>query len=314
LETEQRFYFPVLRGKQYELLALREMAESITTKNKLRPIVEPLTAQATTNALDVFTEKAMPFCLIVNPREGALAPQSLRTVYQQVVEPYLEQDDIFVPTLYVDTTSTSSDIASFTQLYSGERAFFVLSEPSAAVTSAMVSAEPKYAIFLSKGSTLGTRSKFPHSSRVEITEPFVRLDRNKDYKDDEFFSEEHLRVPNAEFQHFGDYSVIGRLLSAGGPAYCVAIHMVYVKDPNSPSLWIKHYKSDNNLTTANPGGKFIEAVGKLAGEWPTLGPINQTAASKKFIDYASSGEYPGLGKVKQISIMHHLQMMQDKLL
>ena len=311
-----RSYFPVLRGKQYELLALRDLAETIKVEKKIRPVIEPLSVQATASALDRFTETSMPFCLIVNPKIGALSSLGLKAFYQQLVQPYLEQDDLFLPTLYIDGQTTSSDLAEFIAIYQGQRAFFLTDEPRTAVTHAVQAASPSLVLLAHGTVAKPTKDLFAADVSVDITDPFRRRSRNKDYAatPDEFFSDQHLRTPNADFGHFGDYSIIGERYSIeGGPAYCVAIHMIYAQPPPEQILRVRHFLSDSNETPADPGGKFSQAVAKLAADWPQLADVNHTAAATRFLEMNVQQLYPGLGKVKELSLKHHFELMHKLL-
>jgi len=62
-------YFPFLRGKQHELMALRELAGQIAEEGSVIPIIEPVNGNATTRiSLDRYVEVSMPFIFICNPR------------------------------------------------------------------------------------------------------------------------------------------------------------------------------------------------------------------------------------------------------
>lgn len=67
-------YFPYIRGKKYELLALSESAEGIKNSGKIFPVIEPVrrNPQALSRTLRVFQERSIPYILIVNPSVGQL--------------------------------------------------------------------------------------------------------------------------------------------------------------------------------------------------------------------------------------------------
>ena len=73
-------YFPYLRGRQYELLALRELAQGGLLGSHVVPVVEPLKTTSTFNGtLKVFNEKNQPLALIVNPAVGDLSSSNAGT-------------------------------------------------------------------------------------------------------------------------------------------------------------------------------------------------------------------------------------------
>lgn len=65
-------YYPYLRGKQFELLALREFSTKFKDNKRIIPIIEPVKTQF--NGLNAATstmlENGMKFALILNPNDG----------------------------------------------------------------------------------------------------------------------------------------------------------------------------------------------------------------------------------------------------
>ena len=66
-------YFPYLRGKQFELLALRELAVLPLDGTKLSPIIEPLKVDTRTILTMIRTiPRQLNIQLIVNPEHGEI--------------------------------------------------------------------------------------------------------------------------------------------------------------------------------------------------------------------------------------------------
>ena len=64
-------YFPYLRGRQYELIALRELLENNKLSNNVIPIIEPVRLSPTlVSTLEAFATKKQPCALIMNPAVG----------------------------------------------------------------------------------------------------------------------------------------------------------------------------------------------------------------------------------------------------
>ena len=154
------------------------------------------------------------------------------------------------------------------------------------------------------------RRKVRHH-KVLLDDKFEKQERNADYQDvvDEFFSDDHLYYKEDGFVGFSDYSVVGNeYLEAGFAPYAVAIHMVYFA--NNGSLRVRHFVSDSNEDITNPALKFYQAVSKLA-EWYNADPhpVQLTEGLKIFLQHYEQQSYPGLGTVKKLSLMHHLELM-----
>ena len=73
------------------------------------------------------------------------------------------------------------------------------------------------------------------------------------------------------------------------------------------SLRVKHFVSDSNDDISDPAGKFQEALSKLVA-WNEAKQLD-TVAMKEFEDLYHREAYPGLGTVKKLSIMHHLELI-----
>ena len=145
--------------------------------------------------------------------------------------------------------------------------------------------------------------------RILVDDKFNKKPRNSDYldEDDEFFSSDYLFIDeNNEYIGFSDYSVIGEEYSEAGFApYAVAIHIVYFDSENN--LRIHHFVSENNDDITDPAGKFYEALEKLV-IWNRTMKLD-TMGIRKFEGIYDAQTYPGLGVVKKLSIMHHLELL-----
>ena len=64
-------YFPYFRGRQYELLALKELASRHLISSSVVPIVEPVKyIPALNNSASAFQKAGLPLALVVNPSVG----------------------------------------------------------------------------------------------------------------------------------------------------------------------------------------------------------------------------------------------------
>ena len=97
---------------------------------------------------------------------------------------------------------------------------------------------------------------------------------------------------------------------SGFAPYAVAIHIVYFDQEQD--LRIFHFVSDSNLDPSNPAGKFKEALSKLINK-VNEGLIQRTVAIEEFERLYRTQSYPGLGTVKKLSIMHHIELVGNYL-
>jgi hypothetical protein len=303
-------YFPVLRGKMYEMLALRDLAGQLGADDSIMPVVEPLGAHGSYElTVKELVDNSTSFCLITNPRFGALRGRTVGETYADLVDGTLDEYDLFVPTLYIDRDSTSQEITEFAAQYEDRRAVFVTQGASKEHVEEAAALNPEFALIREGQVPVALRNLFPREIRVQITDPFNRQARNQDYPDDEFFSDRHLVIPDDAFEHFGDYSIVGESTESGFAPYCIALHHCYINSGENDAIYIRHYKSDTNETQDDQAGKFAEAVAKLVSDIRPLGPRNRTLATAEYQRYHQEGHYPGLGVPKRLGISQHLEIM-----
>jgi hypothetical protein len=158
---------------------------------------------------------------------------------------------------------------------------------------------------------IALRRSFPRTTLAFLADPFNRQQKNADYIhiDDENFSTDHLYYEEEGFVGFGDYLTIGSTFIDGGRLpWAVVIHLTY-KDEETENVRIHHFVSDSNEDDSDTAGKFAEALDKL------ISFINEhsieSLAVTAFQDLHARGAYPGLGTIKKLSIMHHIELIQS---
>src|SRR5579863_2927560 len=261
-------YFPVLRSKRFELLALRDLASDIVAHGRVVPIVEPMAANGDLRiAFDAFIDSTMSFCLIANPEVGDFENSTMAKVKADVFDGLVPEYDNVIPTMYLRGDTQVQQVNEFVHLFPGAVAFFFLQDTTTEVIDAAANANAIYIMFRRGGNVSpNTVARFPLEKRVDIAESFNQAATNADFPDQEPFSTQHQTTPNQTFAHFGDYTIIGRAVQEGWAPYCVVIHYPYISEGFPGPLWIRHYKSDSNATQADPGGKYAEALRKLIAD------------------------------------------------
>lgn len=304
-------YYPYLRGKQYELLMLRECTDELG-ENGFVPIIEPVkkTTSGLSRCLKVLSEKSIQCIVIVNPQNGDFSEnnEKLRDFIKA------EKNSNIIPAFFVDTNSKLDEVDSFTKEFSdfSELALIHFDFHDSKAIAELVNRNPliKTNVFFEGTSSRGYRRKFKSEKRVIIDDGFEKRKRNLDHPDDEHFSDLHLEFKEMGFQGFGDFSIVGDNYSeSGGPAYTVAIHMTYLDRDEENDMRIKHFKSNPSDSYNDPAGKFYEAVTKLKKDTDSSEDIEKTKACLEFIDFYNRKHFPGLGVVKKVSMKHHLQLM-----
>ena len=69
-----KMYFPYLRGRQFELIALRELLEGKRISEKVIPIIEPVKPSSTLlKTLETFVKNDREIAVVFNPTVGDFA-------------------------------------------------------------------------------------------------------------------------------------------------------------------------------------------------------------------------------------------------
>lgn len=299
-------YFPYLRGRQFELIALRELVEKGVLSSRITPIIEPVKLSSTlVKTIEAYGENSKQLAIITNPKVGSFSSDAREEKNQKLKESLSaslkENNNI----LYMYLLRASSKPEKFIAKYADNMGT-ICNDKDAIPVYEKIFSETAVKFNLIPDES-GFRRKV-RKNRVLLADKFNKQERNNDYIeiDDEPFSEDHLYYSEDGYVGFADYSVVGEEYNETGFApYAVAIHIVYFD--TDESLRVKHFVSDSNDDISDPAGKFQEALSKLV-EWNKEKKID-TVAMREFEDLYRREAYPGLGTVKKLSIMHHLELI-----
>ena len=304
-------YYPYVRGRQYELLALRELVVSGRLSEHITPIIEPVKLSSTlSKTMDEFVKNKRKICIICNPAVGSFNEDMNRDkndINRIKFFENLRKDEI-IKSHIIRKNSTVTLSNWEEKLKVKKTDWYVINtnrEYLANYSEIFNEGLPKMS-FIPDESIFKRKVR---SNRALIEDRFNKCERNSDYakNTDEFFSEDHLFYNEDGFEGFSDFSVIGGdYLESGFAPYAVAIHIVYFDEDKS--LRVAHFVSESNSDIQNPAGKFYEAVKKL-NQWVTENNIQPTPSLQVFLDHYNNETYPGLGSVKKLSLMHHLELI-----
>lgn len=309
-------YFPFLRGKQFELIALREIADVMAkNKGKVSPIIEPVKLSPTlTSALGELRDNDINFTLIINPTVGDLVGKmrEITALIQTELNQYKNFQvgiNIFKgvkhEAIQKELSSMKKQDLKLTLIHSIE-----LADVRALINAYSKIASIENNVINSSPEKTGRRyyREFDSQTRVRLEDNFAVQNKNSQYLaiEESRFSEEHLYFKEDGFKGFSDFLTIGDNYSDSGfLPFAVAIHISYVD--TEMKIRIKHFVSDSNEDTADTAGKFSEALEKLVNWSKTI--KDKTKALKLFDELYQSQHFPGLGTLKKLSIMHHIELV-----
>lgn len=302
-------YFPYLRGRQYELLALRELVANQRLGQYIIPIIEPVKLSSTfLKALELFIEKGKKLAVIHNPRVGTFLNDlqddknnTLRQKYEELLQ------NALIIKAHIINEKSSNELAQLEQQGFGKKELLIIcnNRDYLEVYLDEFAAERPFYTLMPDESVFRRSIK---KNKVLLDDKFEKQERNVDYANisDEYFSEDHLYYRDDGYIGFSDYSIVGNnFLESGFAPYAVAFHIVYFDE--STILRIKHFVSDSNEDITNPAGKFYEALEKLKN-WDKTSPMD-TLGLNELLSHYENETYPGLGTVKKLSMMHHIELV-----
>ncbi len=309
-------YYPYLRGKQFELILLRDNAEFLS-ENNINPIIEPVKSdfKSLTRTFKVLNEKGVNCTLIVNPQAGQ-EPIKTPSILKELIDGSFKDYKHLSIGYILNAKSKINDLIALIKKY-GTFNFSIL-HYGYTNGKEIASAIEKYNnikthIFIDgfAGKLYQRNLKKDGIKRVLIRDGFKQQNKNADYPDSEHFSDLHITFPDEGMNGFGDYLIVGDDYSeTGGPAYAVAIHLTYLD--NDDDMLIYHFISDKTDSPTDPGGKFFEALEKLKNkiEKPKS-LIFKSPAIKEYQVLYQKQHYPGLGYVKKLSMQHHIELIAN---
>lgn len=305
-------YFPFMRAKQNEILALRELKNVINESNNVTPIIESVKNSSSQNRrllrlLEEFEESELPFIVIINPTVGDFR-QNNSVILNEIIPEIREKGSCHILGYVITHETSANDISEFLEFAGEDNICFIHAYEFVDYELISNLNNLTYQIFLHNGTNLIYRNRFPNGNKVIVEDGFNKQVRNADYPPDESFLDLNLTFHENGYAGFGDYLIVGREYRAeGGPAHAVTIHITYIK--HDGALGIKHYISDQTLTTADTPGKYFEALTKLIREKNNSPTLLDTSGLRDFQTNFDNGHFPGLGVVKKQSMKHHIELI-----
>jgi hypothetical protein len=307
-------YHPYFRGKQFELLTIKESASTLAVAG-FTPIIEPVRESlgGLSRAMDAVIDNGGSAILIVNPEHGELSGAG-EPLSQMLAEKYLNRPHISAGILL--TASTTLEEA--TKCYESH-----LSHTPAIIHSGFTDAKGlakelgnldknNRHIFVDQNGIKLYAKHFNKASRVLLRDGFKRQS-NKLYPVVEGFSDLHATFRDEGMDGFGDFLIVGdEYADSGGLPLVLAIHLTFIDPDLDDMMQIYHFKSKLHITQKNPAGKFLEALTEMMEVLDAPGcKILETEAVKEFRDLFAKRHFPGLGHIKKLSMSHHIETLAN---
>jgi hypothetical protein len=311
-------YYPYFRGKQFELILLRDNAQ-LLADNNIHPIIEPVKEDFTalTKAIKTLHEKKVASTIIVNPQVGEL-PSGEALITNGFIEEALKHFKSFSIGYILHADSNLNDLLVLLKKF--EKQHFTLIHYGFKEGKLLGDELLKHRNVTRHVFIEGYAQKLYQRhlrkegiERILVRNGFKPQKKNAHYPFNEHFSDLHMTYPDEGMDGFGDYLIAGdEYKESGGPAYAVAIHLTYLNEDEDMNIF--HFISDQTDSPTDPGGKFFEALNKLVKELSKPKThIYKSSACEEYLSLHKNKHYPGLGSVKKLSMQHHLELVADYL-
>lgn len=309
-------YYPYLRGKQFELLALREFSSVFTNNFRIIPIIEPVKKQVKglNSAVTTMMENGMKFAVILNPGEGDFKYPNIDNDILENMTSIGDDREHWIPAYIYKRDGQK--LLKHANNHKLSKLMIIF--PSGAdvndkeLMEFLANDKVTYVVSGNLGNNRSARNNLLSLNKnlISLEDRFNDKPRNADYaiEVDEIFSEDFAFYKDDKLVGFADYTPMAKDFIDGGMLpYAIAIHLTYQK--SNDQIFVHHFVSDNNFDQSNIRGKFHEAAVKIKPFYETNGLIH-TDAVDEFIQKADSGDgYPGLGYIKKLTVKNHLELV-----
>lgn len=307
-------YQPYIRGKQFELIGIRELIEPVLTANKAKvsPIIEPVKDSSTLKTtLRGLVKNDVNFTIIINPQVGTFT--NIEAIFKAIKDSVGDSKNYQIGVVFYDKINHDRAIEVLSEYSDLIPQLSIIHNATFDDISDVISMYKenftiKYNIINLSSTSRRYHRNFEEDTRIELDDYFNAQSRNSDYLQvgESSFSEEHLYYKEEGFIGFSDFlSIGGDYSETGFLPYAVAIHLSYADERNK--IKIKHFVSESNDDTSDVAGKFAEALDKLIVWCDQTG--YESVAIPIFREYHKNGHFPGLGTLKKLSLMNHIDLV-----
>ena len=293
-------YIPYFRGKQFDLIGLRESVSSGLIGKNTIPLVEPVRdSKQLLKTLEAFIKHQHEILVVANPEVGQVQ-KGMPRLYDWVVY----YDSPYVIPVYITDNNLKAE-----EIQGSEYAFLSTRYIGRMLKELLERHTPKVHII----SDSARLRRVVKDNRILLTDPFTKLNSGADYLEleDEFYCNDHKFFQEDGYIGFSNYGIDGKhYYDKGFPSRTVVLHILYMD--KFGSVRIKHFTSDSNDSYGDGQVKFREALGKLV-RWQQYfsKEVPLTVGLRELISYHANEEYPGPGTIKKLLVMHQMELMKD---
>lgn len=306
-------YHSYLRGKQFELLAIRYVINKIVAGN-LTPIIEPVreSSRDILKCIEILDENDSNYIIIANPKVGDLANNLLSR--EQLMDGISNTYPNSEFGIILTDTSTRTEVSTILGRYPNHPFSFIhFGQFQDVQFLQQLSSSQLFHkhIFIEHSSSTIYQDQFSAFERVLIDDCFNRKSTNREYRAqlEEFFTDLHVHYERRGFQGYGDFSVVGDYFAeGGGQAITAALHITF--DKPTLEIYIRHFLSEERKVADEVPILLEEAISELESFIRTKPEILMWSKSlNEVLEIYQGGCKTSLAYIKKLSIAHHFELM-----
>ncbi|PPS22696.1 sce7725 family protein [Brachyspira murdochii] len=296
-------YVPYLYTKTFELSAIKELLQkNIIKKDLVCPLLSSYSTRGLRSAIELFIKNEYPIFLVLNP-DYKFADSFSEKDFDDI-KSMAFGDNSIIPTYWITNEIDNLEIEKLNTLtkdYAIIHGNLLPDEFEENINDNV------YRIYIDNNLDIDSEKD------IEIVDGFIKEEKSDDYKKFSTFNSRIFSYIRRGLYAFGDYQTIGRKIPKGGAApNFIVINIIYKMNKK---LYIRHFKSNEKIdhATTDPLPIKFKYV---------LDVISEEIEEEKEKYIMTEGltqllnlkdHFPGLGKLKQFSIMHHIEFMQKEL-
>lgn len=195
-------YFPYLRGKQYELLALKDFSQMSPNNAKIVPIIEPVKNQVNglNSALETMIKNGMRFALILNPKDGDFKRNADNYMLPKLK--CLQEDrEHWIPAYFYK--NNADILLAYAEKYNLTKLMVVFPEGTNVhdnnIMDFLSNERVRYVVNGNSSNSAIAKLRALGKNVISLEDHFNSQNKNADYasNDDEFFSDDFLYLNSA---------------------------------------------------------------------------------------------------------------------
>ena len=276
-------YYPYFRGKQFDLLALRQLSEAGKLSPVIQPVIEPVKDNPALGKLLLqFNNVNQPYFLIDNPQAGDFLTLAGQEKLQQLngLKTHIITEPVKSVTEYPLLIAQSAAVLQ-------DADFPTFEIPTIAPLEFRLLQHVK-------------------GPKIVLEDNFLRL-RASSYREipDEVFTLSHLTYQKRGFVGFSDFSIDSRLYyEQNYPTKEIVLHLVYFAEQEQ--LRIHHFVSPAE-ELPDFATRFMAVMAEVS-QFPAF-LSNDTLGLEILKQSYAKGKFPGMGVLRKACVMHHLELM-----